>query len=526
MKKYLMTGIAALALSVSFVSCSCSDEDLYDPNVVAQIEKEKAVQNYNAAFVKIFGQPAANQDWGFGNKAAAARTRATVSGESNLEKYFGTPPIYSHEEEDVVNYVKNLKTYPKVAPTGLNNYYVTHIHSGVDSYKNEESDAKMVGSSFMGDLQIAMVKTATIDNGELSEGWQQITNFKVGYDTKYKSFAFVEDGGTFDFAYKGLMDGKYHNRWIAIDGADIKALYSNYWYICFDFEDTLPGYTTVENIQYYDPVTRRWKNSGNLTIPGVWTLRELCSANKMFDIPVTHYDESIQATVVDRYVTVKVGDPDQVREITYGNAVEGNIAMDGDNDYTDWIVRIYKAKPRVETPETYNYRVIAEDLNATESSDFDFNDVVFDVVPEGTTSAKIMLQAAGGIYKLTVNGYEVHEAFGEHANEAGTYPMINTQAGPTHDPVELCTVYGDYTGPDAPSKIKEIVIKVYKPGFKEDGVELTANTGKPACKILVDSSFDIIKERKSIADANTNFHKYVTGNWDSSTDGFWWQKSK
>ncbi len=521
MKKHLMTGIAALAFGAIFVSCSKND-NLYDPSVIAQNEKTKTVLTYNAAFIKVFGQPAANQDWGFGNKTAAL-TRAAVSAEGNPEKYFFPPSVDDSEETDVVNYVKNLTTYPKVAPTGLKNYYVTQVHCSKDSYKNVEGGVGMVGSSFMEDLHIAMVNTATIENGELSEGWQQIDNFNIGYDTKCKSYTLVEDGGTFDFAYKGAYDGKYHNRWIAIDGKDIQSKYADYWFICFDFEDTLDGYTKVENIQYYDPIKKRWRNSGNVIIPGVWTLSDLGSANKLFDIPVTHLDETTGATVVDRYVTVRIGDPEQVREIAYVHPVEGNTAIDGDNDYTDWIVRLYKARPREETPETRSYRVIAEDLNATESSDFDFNDVVFDVVPDGTTSAKIMLQAAGGIYKLTVNGYEVHEAFGEKANGAGTYPMINTQAGPTHEPVELCTIYGDFTGADAPAKIKEIVIKVYKPGFEEEGVELTADAGKPTCKILVDSSFGIIKERTGIADAKPNFHKYVIGSWDTSTEGFWWQ---
>ncbi len=521
MKKYMITGIAALAFGASFVSCS-KEDNLYDPNLVAINEKGKAVAAYNAAFVKAFGQPAANQDWGFGIKTANV-TRAYVSAEGNPEKYFYACPLETSEENDVVSYVKNLKTYPQEAPTGLVNYYVTQVHCGTDSYQAVEGGAGMVGGSFMENLHIAMINTATIENGALSDGWQQIDNFKKGDNIrKMNGHTLVEDGGTFDFAYQGAFDGKWHNRWIAIDGKDIGWRYKHYWYICFDFEGTVPGYTIVSDIEYYDPIKRRFAKSGEIAIPGVWTLHDLMSAKRLFDIPVTHWDESIGATVVDRYVTVKMDDPEQVRAITYGHAVESEIAINGDNDYTDWIVRIQKAEPRYETPETHNYRVIAEDLSVSEASDFDFNDVVFDVVPNGKTSAKIMLQAAGGIYKLTVNGYEVHEAFGEKANGAGTYPMINTQAGPSHDPVELCTIEGDFTGSDAPAKIKDIVIKVYKPGFELVGAELTAETGQPACKILVDTTFGIMKERTSIADAKTNFQTYVTGNWNTSTKGNWW----
>jgi hypothetical protein len=174
------------------------------------------------------------------------------------------------------------------------------------------------------------------------------------------------------------------------------------------------------------------------------------------------------------------------------------------------------------------YRVIAEDLNATEKSDFDFNDVVFDVEPnEAGTAAKIVVRAAGGIYKLTVAGYEVHAAFGENVKDDGLYPMINTKPW---DPEVKATLIESYSGDfssDAAIRntIKNIVIKVYKPGFEENGIELSAQTGKPACKILVDQTFEVVTERTGIADKNTNFHKYVQGTWDTETNGFWWKKN-
>ena len=173
------------------------------------------------------------------------------------------------------------------------------------------------------------------------------------------------------------------------------------------------------------------------------------------------------------------------------------------------------------------YRVIAEDLSATEAGDFDFNDVVFDVEPnEAGTAAKIVVRAAGGIYKLTVAGQEVHQAFGESANANGLYPMINTNPW---NPDVKATLFESYLGDfssDAAirSTIKDIEIKVYKPGFEVNGIELEATTGKAACKILVDNTFSVVRERTGIADENTNFHKYVQGTWDNDVNGFWWQK--
>ena len=73
MKKYLMTGMAALALCAAFTSCS-KETNLYNEEVIKENTAQEIINNYNEAFIATFGQPAANQDWGFSDKAG---TRAT-----------------------------------------------------------------------------------------------------------------------------------------------------------------------------------------------------------------------------------------------------------------------------------------------------------------------------------------------------------------------------------------------------------------------------------------------------------------
>lgn len=160
------------------------------------------------------------------------------------------------------------------------------------------------------------------------------------------------------------------------------------------------------------------------------------------------------------------------------------------------------------------YRVIAEDLSASEAGDFDFNDVVFDVVKAEGGKTTLKLICAGGTLPLRVMGIEVHGLFGETTpNASGTYKMYNTGSGPTVDPVTF-EVDGEYTTPE---QIKNIKIEVLK---NNKWMELKATRGEAACKILVDDTFTPVPERTNIANAYMRFTDYVQG---AFQDDFWWK---
>ena len=159
------------------------------------------------------------------------------------------------------------------------------------------------------------------------------------------------------------------------------------------------------------------------------------------------------------------------------------------------------------------YRVIAEDLSASDAGDFDFNDVVFDVVKAEGGKTTLKLICAGGTLPLRVMGVEVHNLFGDTTPELDRHPMYNTGAGPTVDPVNF-EINGTFTKPE---DIKNITIEVYKDNA---WMELTATRGKAACKILVDDTFTPVPERKNIADENGYFTDYVQGTF---VDDFWWK---
>ena len=109
------------------------------------------------------------------------------------------------------------------------------------------------------------------------------------------------------------------------------------------------------------------------------------------------------------------------------NGQNKNEQVDRDYVYDDWIVKIVPGDGS--TPPA-RVRVMAEDLG-TMSSDFDYNDVVFDIlfVKNGDSyKADIILQAAGGTLPLYIgegegNVYEVHDLF-----RVDTDVMVNTHA--------------------------------------------------------------------------------------------------
>ena len=157
------------------------------------------------------------------------------------------------------------------------------------------------------------------------------------------------------------------------------------------------------------------------------------------------------------------------------------------------------------TPQA-NVRVIAEDLSVSDNSDFDFNDVVFDVTFDSPEQGKttITLQAAGGTLPLYVGGQEVHEKFG-----VSTKTMVNTGAGASKDPVSF-ELDGTFN-----YNAKNIVVQVEKEGVL---VEITAERGRVASKIAVSPNYEWCTEKQDIEKKYPNFSKYVS---NPSFD-IWW----
>ena len=189
------------------------------------------------------------------------------------------------------------------------------------------------------------------------------------------------------------------------------------------------------------------------------------------------------------------------------------INLKPDGKYDD---RVMKIVPAVKNPLKCDIRIIAEDLSASEGSDFDFNDVVFDVkygYPEENKTT-IILQAAGGKLPLCIGvldkAHEVHNLFGVSLNT-----MVNTEDWTAHkDPVTF-TIDVQYGS----GNIEDLPIWVQK---GSDWVELTAPQGKAASKIAVSTDYKWVKELQDITNAYGQFDTYVTTGYPAE----WWKVNK
>ena len=179
----------------------------------------------------------------------------------------------------------------------------------------------------------------------------------------------------------------------------------------------------------------------------------------------------------------------------------GKIEVRPDGYYSDWIVRI---APGLNAPNA-GKRVMVEDiidsdLKSVQTSDWDFNDAVFDVRFEGWGNdrcAVITLHAAGGTKSLTIGGVgakgkEVHEALGV---ETGT--MVNTGNGATR-PVAIFRI------PVAANMSNPNDIPVYV----GDQV-LEAKQGQATQKLCVPTDVKWMKERVQFINSYDQFKDYV-----------------
>ena len=599
MKKYLMIGFAAVAFA------SCSNHDI---ETMSQEQIIKA--QYEANFVAQFGQPASNQDWGFGGTRAFTRGvfangNEWAANDRDACKYRVPPRLTEDQQKVVIKYFQTVKN-PRYEDPQWTNYFIQQVYKGgttpgsnsPEEYTAANGTTQIVGSDHMDHLA-AIDRTQTpefvdhnnnFNNGDCGNGYPNVLDFKgtlttieetypvndathrhsdkinLMLNSTTKSFGYYNSTGSvrrteytglvsfqtiinalgaeanclndgwnrsfmgFDFEMM-IGDDLYQTDASSADGkryvklSDIPGNAPQYiwdgervikWYDVEYDSNWTPIYTFAEGYDEYIRINGQ-KIPYLSTNTSMYAGSRLDAQTVLTDITQSNqkiykdYNEDIknveclnlplfQAAFEAGYYPTKDSNTDWVK-----------VGGTADGYYSDWIVTLTEAKKYDVPSITYQGRIMAEDLSAQydptgKTSDWDFNDVVFDwAIKDG--KAYIKLLAAGGTLPIRIGGtrndnssepagsVEIHD----NVNGLGGY-MKNCGVGNEVPAKEL--VLEDHIYTDAQS----ILITVYKGG---SWVEIEANQGEPAAKFNCPVNTDWCDEYVNINRVYENFSAWV-----------------
>ena len=349
---------------------SCTHDDY------APVSKQ---EQYQAVFEKEFGAVNPNVNWGFtpqqvftfDKDGKLIGTRGADPSNNLWYKYLTVPDALTDAQKDVVRRWFQTHKKPQGLEVNWSDYFVQQVYKGGTNTEGSQSPEKY-------DI------------------------LKDGVPDKNRDK--VTGSDHMDWLHSGNGETKYHiERFNAGDGSNTDV-----------FED--------ENKKHQDKIM----------------YMKDCKT-KYFGF----HDSYGQTYYSDSYVLIP-GDiiDDSVKGMYFvgfdykmQKSDNGKIEVRPDGYYSDWIVRI---APGLNAPNA-GKRVMVEDLidsdlKSVQTSDWDFNDAVFDVRFENVNNqnyAIITLHAAGGTKYLTIGGegdkgVEVHKALDV---ETGT--MVNTGNGAT-----------------------------------------------------------------------------------------------
>ena len=474
MKKLLMPLMATAICALLTTGCVKGPDDIPPSPTPTPTPTPTPEESYDKAFKEYVGVTiASNQDWGFNASVAAARgmTRGSETGyfiDDDYDKEY-TQSYYDAifdrlpEGKKVAEGIQKNFEFQDNGPfrfdiifsyTVVKDIEIGYYHYGKDETPDKRKEVMLV-QSFDKDLATkAYFQYTKYDRPTTPSQWTTPYPYEGRDIWTYDSPAKTVHGKFFT-----LRDGS------GDDPTDVPV------------NDRVGFYVKINGKTYY---TNRYLNDNE--------------EDKYFAVT---YDEKDGEKLYNSWV---VGIED-----LYDNDYDCNdiiIAVNKNVEQT-YPTLITPEKPVPPTPETW--RVIAEDLSASENTDFDFNDVVLDVTLT-EDGADCVLQAAGGQLPIRINGenggklLEVHEMFGVDQKT-----MVNTNAdkkglpSAKKDSVSF-PIKGTFKSVD------DIVIQVYKNG---DWHKLYAKQGDSACKILVDPTFPWPDEKESLKAVYPKFTNYV-----------------
>ena len=293
-----MTGIAAVAMCAAFTSCS-KDADFEQMN-----PEQNVLANYEAAFIKAFGLPAADQDWGFGSRQLPASFGTVTRGaypNGNLWESEGytVPADITKAERDAVLAVFNQRgeaSYTSLVDWDC--YFVQQVYKGTKHY-TAGNGGDVVGSDHMDWLC-----TETNKKMEVVSWWpykeelrivnlypDHIFDFNGSNSNDYGGRMLMLNSNTNRFGYHNSEDSQvhYHFRMEKINGS---------YYVGFDFsgEGSNPNQQITRDYIYNDWIVKIVPGKG-VTPPDRYTVRIICedlmaTAGSDFDFNDVVFDAS------------------------------------------------------------------------------------------------------------------------------------------------------------------------------------------------------------------------------------------
>ena len=565
-----MTVMAAVALGGMFTGCS-KDADLSGGQNSAEFN---IVQNYENAFITRFGQPAANQTWGFGSAAALTRSENANANEwADPNKAYGglkVPPPLTDEQKAVV--IKYFQITPNLGyeDPHWTNYFIQQVYKGhtspregysPEAYLAANGSTYLYASDYMDHL--AAIDGTFVDHinnfnhGDCSTNGTVLDNGgnandgpfhsdKIMYmkESTTKSFGYYNSNGSVRRTeYTGLVSYKTIMKALGSE-ADCLEDGWNRSFMGFDFEQMVgpeiyaKGVSRPDengNYQWYADEYAMFEWKGQKYNMLVAEQNMYCGTPLDISDAQVQEDGFIDNLLAQGYLPVTGGA--SKKWVKVGGCADGY--------FSDWIVTLTEAKGGTTPPPSdpnIVCRIIVEDLTVGESSDFDFNDVVFDVRKDGI----LIIRAIGGelpIYIGAEGANEVHAAcrvtLGD-TNKGANSHMMMRNTGWASSGVGKNNVAIDYNADlghislnrtfSSKEEAKEIEIWVHKNGTN---IRLQAPVGKVASMICVGQDYKWCAERQDIDDKYHKdgvklFHQYVIGDPNYGDDwehnNAWYQK--
>lgn len=473
MKKIFITGMILAGFCMFMTSCN-KEKDLYDPDYA----KKAIVNEYSAKFTSFVGgyiNP--QQNWGFGPKTTSQAPSLT---RGMAERYDLPPYDYTHTE----------KRYTK-------GFYDTVL-----SFLPEGQKA---GGSAITNFEFLQRTNCYFDIFLVSTTQDSLEIGYYYYDPQKETALDHHDVPLIHSLGSEMRDSAFYqytfytspssDQWVTPEinyGYAIWTLSAEVQHVHCRIFSVPPVYVpTGSHIGFY--VKNNSKSSGKYYNKKYYTDKNLNDADGPYFAVL---DE--KSAMLRNYYVVGMEDMNADNE-------------DFDcNDVMFAIAKIEEGHPLLVTPQPIPQwvRIIGEDLNTHGgNSDFDFNDIVLDVLLTDD-GADCILQAAGATLPIRINqdnNLEIHKMF-----QVERDVMVNTNAeqkglkGATKEPVKF-SLRGAF------ESIEDIVIEVDK-GDKQNPlwVKFFADPGQPACKIAVDDpKFKWPDERVSIKDVYPLFPDWV-----------------